>query len=84
MSMMNSGLVGLVFIAPNPILLLILLVGGMELWRRWRERHAPELQDYYRVTPWRRVAVAVTYIGLAVLLVLAMDASFIERDLDDV
>src|SRR5690349_20625947 len=27
---------------PNPIMVLILLLGGMELWRRWRERSSPE------------------------------------------
>jgi Zn-dependent protease len=77
------GLLALVFLAPNPILILILVLGGMELWRRWRERKFPELQEYYRVTPAQRIAVGVTYVGLAVLLVLAMDASFIERDFDD-
>ena len=77
------GLLGLVFLAPNPILILILIIGGMELWRRWRERKLPELQQYYRVSPAQRIAVGVTYIGLAVLLVLAMDASFIERDFGD-
>ncbi len=78
------GLLGLLFVAPNPILILILIVGGLELWRRWRERKNPELREYYRVTPGQRVAVGVTYVGLAALLVLAMDASFIERDFDDV
>ena len=79
-----AALLALVFLAPNPILILILLVGGMELWRRWQERKNPELQQYYRVSPAQRIAVGVTYIGLAVLLALAMDASHLDRDFGDV
>ncbi len=36
------GLVALLIVAPNPILLLILVLGGLELWRRWQERKDPE------------------------------------------
>jgi Zn-dependent protease len=74
-----AGLVGLIFVAPNPILIVIALFVGMELWRRWRERGRPETASYYAVEPWQRVAAAVGYFGLAALLVLGMDASHIER-----
>jgi Zn-dependent protease len=76
-----AGLVALVFVAPNPILLIILVLGGFELWNRWRNRDSPEGRAYYTVKPWQRVAVAVVYVGLAVSLVVAMDATHIERDL---
>jgi Zn-dependent protease len=77
------GLLGLAFVAPNPILIVILVIGGLELWRRWKEwRHpTPEVEAYYRVTPSQRIAAGLGYIGLAVLLVLAMAATFVERDL---
>jgi Zn-dependent protease len=75
------GLAGLTLIAPNPIMLIILLFGGMELWNRWRMRGDPEHASYYRVKPWQRVVVGVVYIGLAALLAGAMSASHIERDL---
>jgi Zn-dependent protease len=74
----------LAVISQSIILLLILFIGGMELWNRWSTRHAAELQSYYRVTRWQRVAVAVTYIGLAALLAVGMNATHIERDLSDV
>jgi Zn-dependent protease len=74
-----AGLVGLIFVAPNPILIVIALFVGMELWRRWQERGRPEAASYYAVEPWQRVAAAVGYFGLAALLVLGMDASHIER-----
>ena len=73
------------FVFPNPIMLLILLFGGLETWRRWKARKTPESQ---RVPPRSsratRAAVAAVYIGLAALLAVGMDATFIERDFDDV
>jgi Zn-dependent protease len=74
------ALLGLVFLAPNAILIIILIFSGMELWQRWRTRNAPELQEYYRVTPRQRAIVAVLYFGLAILLVLGMDATHLDRD----
>ena len=32
-----GALLALLFVAPNPILILILLLGGMETWRRWKQ-----------------------------------------------
>ncbi|MEZ5098710.1 MAG: site-2 protease family protein [Thermoleophilia bacterium] len=74
-----AGLVGLTIWHPNPILLIVLLFGGLELWRRWRARATPESQAYYRVTRAQRATVAVTYLGLAALLAVAMTATHVER-----
>jgi len=76
-----AGLVALVFLSPNPILLLILVLGGFELWSRWRAREDPAARAYYAVEPWQRVVVAVVYVGLAAGLALAMGATHIERDI---
>jgi Zn-dependent protease len=73
------GLVGLAFVAPNPLLIIIALIVGLELWRRWKERGMAEAEGYYKVEPWQRVAAAIGYFGLAVLLVLGMSASFVDR-----
>jgi Zn-dependent protease len=75
-----AGLVALTIVAPNPILLLILVLGGVELWRRWQDRNKPGTADYYRVAPWQRVVTGVTYVTLAALLALGMSATFVERD----
>jgi Zn-dependent protease len=75
------GLAALTFVAPNPILILILVIGGMELWNRWRMRGLPEYALYYRVKPWQRVVVAVVYLGLAAALAVAMSATHIERSI---
>jgi Zn-dependent protease len=71
-------MVGLVVVSFNPILLIIVVLGGLDLWRRWGERG--EAVDYYRLTLGQRASVAVVYLGLIVVLGLAMSATFVERD----
>jgi Zn-dependent protease len=75
-----AGLVVLTFLAPNPILIIVLLFGGLELWNRWGMRNHPEYQAYYKVEPWQRAVVAVVYVGLAVTLALGMSATHIQKD----
>jgi Zn-dependent protease len=79
-----GALVVLAFAFPNPIILVILLFGGLETWRRWQARNSPEAQEYYRVAPHHRLIVAAVYIGLTALLVLGMDATHVARDFGDV
>ena len=74
------ALLALVFYRPNPILIIILLFSGTELWRRWQMRGHPEMQDYYRVEPHQRLAIGLLYFGLAVLLVLGMHETHVPRD----
>jgi hypothetical protein len=70
----------LVIIQPNPILILILIVGGMETWRRWQMRDHPESQEYYRLKPWQRIVIAILYFGLAALLAFGIEHTHVPRD----
>lgn len=72
-------MLGLLAVSFNPILLIIVVLGGLDLWRRWGERG--EAADYYRLTKGRRAAVATVYLGLIAVLGLAMSATFVEREL---
>jgi Zn-dependent protease len=72
-------LLGLTILRPNPILILVLVIGGIEVWRRWRDRNEPDVAAYYAIEPWQRAVVGVTYVGLAALLGVAMSATHIER-----
>ena len=78
------GLIVLAFVFPNPIMLLILLLGGFETYRRFKSRHSEESKRYNQVKPSTRFAVAAVYIGLAALLAVGMDATYLERDFGDV
>jgi Zn-dependent protease len=71
-------MVGLVVVNPNPLLLLIVILGGFDLWQRWRARG--DAGDYYRLTVAQRVTVAVVYLGLVVVLAVSMSATYVERD----
>ena len=74
-----AGLVALAFWHPNPILIIILVLGGLELWRRWQARGTPEAAAYYRVRLWQRLAAGGTYLGLAAVLAVAMTLTHVER-----
>jgi Zn-dependent protease len=69
-----GGLVALAFIIPNPILFIIILFGGLETWRRWKQRKTRSLEQaaYYRVSPRNRVLVGAVYLGLIVALAFGM------------
>jgi Zn-dependent protease len=69
---------------PNPIMLLVLLIGGLETWRRWRDRKTPAAREYNRVRPLTRAAVAAVYIGLVAALAVGMDATHLARSFSDV
>jgi Zn-dependent protease len=77
-------LVAATVVFPNPIMLLILLFGGMETWRRWQARRSPEAREFHRVRPLTRAAVAAVYLGLAAALALGMDATHVVRNFSDV
>ena len=74
-------LVGLAIVAPNPILILILVLGGLESWRRWQHRADPQSAAYYSVTRTQRIVTGVAYITLAALLTLGMSGAYVERDI---
>lgn len=79
-----AGLVALTFAFPNPVLLLILIFGGLETWNRWKRRHTPEARAYHAVGGRTRALVAVTYLGLAAALAFGVSETFLEKDFDDV
>jgi Zn-dependent protease len=72
-----GALVALLLVVPNPILLIIVVLGAIETYRRWQARKTRSLQQaaYYRVSPRNRLLVGAVYVGLLVLLALGMDAS---------
>jgi len=77
-------LVAATFAFPSPIMLLIILFGGMETLRRWRTRKTPAGQAYHRVSGVQRAAIAAVYLGLAIALAIGMDATHVVRTFSDV
>jgi len=77
-------LVVLTFVFPNPIMILILLFGGYETYRRWKDRNTPEAQAFHDIPRRTRILVAVVYLGLAALLAVGVSETYFERSLSDV
>lgn len=74
------GMAGLLFFFANPFILIFLLIGAYDAWHRWKARNEPGQRDYYRVSSSRRVLVLVSYVALAVALVVGMQATQVEVD----
>jgi Zn-dependent protease len=74
-----GAVAALLFIAPNFILVIILLFGTMEVWRRWQARRTRSLEQaaYYRVPPRSRLLVGLVYVGLIVVLAAGMSQAHI-------
>jgi Zn-dependent protease len=79
-----AALVGLTFAFPNPILILVLIFGGIESWRRFKARNTPESRAYHAIPGRTRALVAITYLGLAAALAVGVSETFLEKDFDDV
>ena len=69
-----GALVAMALLFPNPILLIIVLFGGLETWRRWKQRKTRSLEQaaYYRVSRRNRLLVGLVYVGLIALLAIGM------------
>ena len=74
-----AGMVALLFVQPNPILIFIAILGGVELWRRWRNRNTPEARKYHEMEPMQRLTVGFVYFGLIALLGLGMAATYVDN-----
>jgi Zn-dependent protease len=78
-----AGLVALTFVFPNPIMILILILGGFESWRRFKDRNTPEARAFHDIPARTRFWVAVTYLGLAAALAFGVSETFLEKDFSD-
>jgi Zn-dependent protease len=67
------------FLHGSFIILLILVFGGREVWRRWKLRKSKSLEQaaYYRVAPRHRLLVGAVYVGLIVALAFGMEQTHI-------
>jgi Zn-dependent protease len=76
-----AGLLVLAFLYPSPILILILIFGGLESWRRWKARASAQSKAYYAIATRTRALVAVVYLGLAAALAVGVAETFVSRSL---
>jgi Zn-dependent protease len=66
------GLLGYEIWRPSPIIPFILLIGGYEMYRRYRGRNTEASKAYYALTAEQRLQVGGLYVGMIVVLLWAM------------
>jgi Zn-dependent protease len=81
-----AGLGAVVVLAlafPNPIIVIIAVIGAFDVYGRWtrRRRGGDSDRAYYRVRPRDRALVGLVYVALIALLVLGMDATHLQRSI---
>jgi Zn-dependent protease len=78
-----GGLVVLAFVDPNPVVVIVLVLGAFEIYRRLSRYHhsTPEQRDYYRVPPVDRLLIGAVYIALIALLVVGMHTTYVQQTL---
>lgn len=69
-----------IFLGPI-MLLLVLLLGGPELYHRFKNRHSEESREFHSVPTRTKVAVAAVYLSLTVLLVVGTAETYVPRTL---
>lgn len=69
-----------VFLGPI-ILLFVLLLGGPELYHRFKSRHSEESRDYHAATTRNKLAVAAVYASLIALLIVGVAETYVPRTL---
>src|SRR3954452_13203118 len=79
-----AGLLAMLYFFPSPIVIMILLLGGMESWRRWQLRNTPEGRAYHQIPTRTRVLVAAVYLALIVALAVGVSATHLPRGMSDV
>jgi Zn-dependent protease len=74
-----GAMVALLLITGNTFLLIFIVLGGMETWRRWKLRRTRSIEQaaYYRVATLHRVLVGAVYIGLIVVLAVGMETAYV-------
>jgi len=77
------GIVILILTIPNPIIILIGVLGVYETWSRFRQFRAggDEVRKYYSIARRDRIIIGLTYLALIIALVVAMDLTHLQRDI---
>jgi Zn-dependent protease len=78
-----AAIVVLAFAFPNPIILIIAVVGAFDVYGRWsrRRRGGDEARTYYAVRGRDRALVGLVYLALIAVLVVGMDATHLQRSI---
>jgi Zn-dependent protease len=69
-----------IFLGPF-MLLFVLLLGGPELYYRFKDRHSEQSREYHSVPTRTKVAVAAVYLSLTALLIVGVVETYVPHTL---
>ena len=75
------GLLGFEIYRPNAVVLIILVLGSYELWRRFRGRNDQASKVYFALEPQQRLRIGAAYVALIAVLLIGMHATYAARTL---
>jgi Zn-dependent protease len=73
------GLLGVELYRPSPVIPILLILGGVELYRRWRGRDSEASKVYFGLQPGQRVKIGAAYVGLILVIVVGMHMTYAQR-----
>lgn len=74
-----GGLVAVELWRPSPVIPIIIILGGVELLRRWRGRNSAAARTYYSLTASQRTLVAGAYLALVAVTIYGAHATYVLR-----
>jgi Zn-dependent protease len=66
---------------PSGIIIIILLLGGFELYRRWKDRNSAASKVYFALKPGQRAKIGTAYLALIGVILIGMDLTYKKRTL---
>jgi Zn-dependent protease len=72
--------VAVIFLGPF-MLLIVLLLGGPELYHRFKNRHSEQSRKYHSVPTRTKLTVAAVYLSLTALLIVGIAETYVPRTL---
>ena len=63
----------------SPIVFLVILLGGFELWRRWTRRNSPASIAYHSLKPKQRLTIGSLYVLIIAATVVGYQLTYVAR-----
>jgi Zn-dependent protease len=73
------ALLGVEIYRPSPIIPILLILGGFELYRRWRGRGSESSKVYFALQPGQRLKIGTAYLALIAVILFGMHATYTVR-----
>jgi Zn-dependent protease len=73
------ALLGLEIVRPSPVIPIVLVLGGFELYRRWRGRDEAASRIYFALQPRQRLRIGAAYLGLVAVILIGLHITYMPR-----